>query len=70
MSDTVSPLILKPNANNAVNRPEMTEALRQSIAAKRNVVEKLLADAVAEFGGRGAITFANSMGAEDMVLTD
>ena len=70
MSDSVSPLILKPNANNTVNRPEMTEALRQSITAKRNAVEKLLADAVAEFGGRGAITFANSMGAEDMVLTD
>ena len=70
MSDTVSPLILKPNANNSVNRPEMTDTLRQSITAKRNAVEKLLADAVAEFGGRGTITFANSMGAEDMVLTD
>ena len=70
MSDTVSSLILKPNANNSVNRPEMTDALRQSITAKRNAVEKLLADAVAEFGGRGTITFANSMGAEDMVLTD
>lgn len=70
MSDTVSPLILKPNANNPVNRPEMTDALRQSITTKRNAVEKLLADAVAEFGRQGEITFANSMGAEDMVLTD
>ena len=64
MSDTVSPLILKPNANNPVNRPEMTDALRQSITAKRNAVEKLLADAVTEFGRQGEITFANSMGAE------
>lgn len=70
MSDTVSPLILKPNANNPVNRPEMTDALRQSITSKRNAVEKLLADSVAEFGRQGEVTFANSMGAEDMVLTD
>lgn len=70
MSDTVSPLILKPNANNPVNRPEMTDALRQSITTKRNAVEKLLADSVAEFGRQGEVTFANSMGAEDMVLTD
>ena len=70
MSDTVSPLILKPNANNPVNRPEMTDALRQSITTKRNAVEKLLADSVAEFGRHGEVTFANSMGAEYMVLTD
>lgn len=70
MSDTVSPLTLKPNAVNPVNRPEMTDSLRQSITAKRNAVEKLLVDAVAEFGRKGEIAFANSMGAEDMVLTD
>lgn len=62
--------ILRPAAANPATRPELTEALRASVAAKTEAVRALLAATVAEFGGNGEITFANSFGAEDMVLTD
>ena len=59
--------MLKPAANNPATRPELTEALITSVQAKRAAVVALLQAAVAEFP---AMTFANSYGAEDMVLTD
>ena len=68
MSGEVS--MLRPVASNPATKPELTEALRASVTAKRAKVLALLKNAVAELGGNGNITFANSMGAEDMVLTD
>ena len=68
MSGEVS--LIRPPAGNPATKPELTDALRASVSAKRAQVLALLKNAVAEFGGNGAITFANSMGAEDMVLTD
>jgi phosphoadenosine phosphosulfate reductase len=62
--------MLRPAAGNPVTRPELTPALRSAVEAKAAAVARLLRDAVAEFGGQGEVTFANSMGAEDMVLTD
>lgn len=59
--------MLKPAANNPATRPELTEALITAVQAKRAAVVALLQAAVAEFP---AMTFANSYGAEDMVLTD
>lgn len=59
--------MLKPAASNPATRPELTEALVASVQAKRAQVVALLQSAAAEFP---AITFANSYGAEDMVLTD
>lgn len=59
--------MLKPAASNPATRPELTDALVASVHAKRAQVLALLQAAAAEFP---AITFANSYGAEDMVLTD
>ncbi len=44
--------------------------MRSAVEAKSLAVIQLLQKATAEFGSQGEITFANSMGAEDMVLTD
>ena len=60
--------LLRPTAGNPATRPELGDALRASVTAKRALVLELLKNAVIEFGKE--ITFANSMGAEDMVLTD
>ena len=68
MSGEVS--MLRPSASNPATRPELTDALRASVVAKRAAVVDLLRNAVNEFGSQGEVTFANSMGAEDMVLTD
>ena len=68
MSGEVS--MLRPAASNPATHPELTDTLRASVMAKRAMVVELLKSAVSEFGGDSAITFANSMGAEDMVLTD
>lgn len=65
MSAAVS--MLKPAAKNPATSPELTDALVASVHAKRAQVLALLKAAAAEFP---AITFANSYGAEDMVLTD
>ena len=62
--------ILRPAASNPATRPELTDALRASVGAKAAAVLALLRDAVAEFGANGELAFANSFGAEDMVLTD
>jgi len=59
--------MLKPAANNPATRPALTDELVASVNAKRAQALALLRAAAAEFP---AITFANSYGAEDMVLTD
>ncbi|HSI29056.1 MAG: phosphoadenylyl-sulfate reductase [Methylophilus sp.] len=65
MSGAVS--MLKPASKNPATSPELTDALIASVQAKRAQALVLLQAAAAEFP---AITFANSYGAEDMVLTD
>ena len=59
--------ILKPLANNPATSPELTDALTASVKKKRVQVIACLKSASEAFN---AITFANSYGAEDMVLTD
>ena len=59
--------MLKPAANNPATTPELTDPLKASVTTKRAEVLALLKDAGAELSN---ITFANSYGAEDMVLTD
>ena len=61
--------MLKPAASNPATRPTLTEALIASVNAKTADVLALLKDVGHEFGESSA-TFANSFGAEDMVLTD
>ena len=68
MSDQIS--MLRPLAVNPATSPELTEELQAAVAQKRLSVIKQLKDAINEFENKHAITFANSMGAEDMVLTD
>jgi len=65
MSGEVS--MLRPAISNPATRPQLTDALRSSVTAKRAQVLECLKSASDEFH---AITFANSFGAEDMVLTD
>jgi len=62
--------MLRPITSNPATKPELTSALRAAVEIKRAAVVLMLQDAVSEFGGEGKVTFANSMGAEDMVLTD
>ena len=59
--------VLKPASNNPATSPVLTEALADSVIAKTVAVLALLKSAIAELK---TITFANSFGAEDMVLTD
>ncbi|PCI55074.1 MAG: phosphoadenylyl-sulfate reductase [Methylophilaceae bacterium] len=59
--------MLKPTASDPATTPALTDKLKQSVATKRAQVLGLLQSASREFK---AITFANSYGAEDMVLTD
>ena len=68
MSGEVS--MLRPAAQNPATSPELTDALQAAVASKREAVLELLSNAVRELGGQQQITFANSFGAEDMVLTD
>src|SRR6187549_746074 len=70
MSGEVS--FLKPVASNPATSPLLTDALVESVNSKASWVLNLLKDATAEFKSAelGNITFANSFGAEDMVLTD
>ncbi|TAH43561.1 MAG: phosphoadenylyl-sulfate reductase [Betaproteobacteria bacterium] len=68
MNATVS--LLRPAPTNPATRPELTEALRAAVADRTNAALEFLRAAVAEFGTHGELTFANSFGAEDMVLTD
>ena len=62
--------ILRPAAANPATRPPLTDALRATVGAKAAAALALLREAVAEFGTHGKLAFANSFGAEDMVLTD
>jgi len=65
MTNTMS--MLKPAASNPATKPELTEALVASVKAKSAAVIELLRNASNQLK---AVTFANSFGAEDMVLTD
>lgn len=65
MSGEVS--FLKPNAVNPATQPVLTDMLQASVHAKTDQVLALLENAASELTN---ITFANSFGAEDMVLTD
>jgi phosphoadenosine phosphosulfate reductase len=67
MSGEVS--LLRPAAANPATSPELTDDLKLAVTLKRQAVLTLLKAAVEEFGQQ-QVTFANSMGAEDMVLTD
>jgi len=58
---------LKPNAINPATQPVLTDTLQASVNAKTDQVLALLKNASGELTN---ITFANSFGAEDMVLTD
>jgi len=62
-------IMLKPSANNPATRPTLTDTLVASVKRKAAETHALLSNAASEFG-TGNITFANSFGAEDMVLTD
>ncbi|NMG77170.1 phosphoadenylyl-sulfate reductase [Aromatoleum diolicum] len=68
MSGAVS--MLRPAAKNPAIHPALTEPLVETVSTKTDAALDLLRAAVAEFGAAGEITFANSFGAEDMVLTD
>ena len=59
--------MIRSAAKNPATSPELTEALKASAATKRSQVLNVLKEAAIKFP---AITFANSFGAEDMVLTD
>jgi phosphoadenosine phosphosulfate reductase len=65
MNDNVS--MLKQTAINPATSPALTDALVASVTAKSAEVLTLLKNAVAELK---IISFANSFGAEDMVMTD
>ncbi len=62
--------LMRPATSNPAIHPTLDDALRAAVAAKASAVLALLESSVAEFGANGEITFANSFGAEDMVLTD
>jgi phosphoadenosine phosphosulfate reductase len=59
-------------ASNPATSPLLTDTLVKTVNSKAALVLTLLKDAVAEFKSAELrnITFANSFGAEDMVLTD
>ncbi len=57
-------------ANNPATKPELTDALIASVNTKSGKVLSLLQNAISEFSTQGEVAFANSFGAEDMVLTD
>lgn len=65
MNQSVS--FLKPKASNPVTNPELDDVLRMAVAVKRSNALELLHSIAALHGD---VTFANSFGAEDMVLTD
>lgn len=70
MSDQVLVSSLRPPVNNPATSPALTEQLQTAVKQKRANVLAMLKGAMTEFGSNHEITFANSMGAEDMVLTD
>src|SRR5690554_1939588 len=62
--------LLRPATANPATSPELTDALRVAIETKTQSALALLNSVVEEFGRNHEVTFANSFGAEDMVLTD
>lgn len=62
-------VMLKLGANNPATKPALTDELVASVKTKTVEVLNLLSSAASKFGANN-ITFANSFGAEDMVLTD
>lgn len=69
MAEAVS--FLRPRASNPATNPPVDDVVRANIAVKRTNALELLHAIAAEHGGvDGQVTFANSFGAEDMVLTD
>ena len=59
--------MIRSAAKNPATSPELTDALKVSVNEKRAQLAKVLKQAASQFP---AISFANSFGAEDMVLTD
>jgi len=68
MSGEVS--FLKPTASNPAINPKLTDELLANVNAKAGKVITLLENAINEFGSQDKIAFANSFGAEDIVLTN
>lgn len=66
MAEAVS--FLRPRVSNPATHPVLDDVVRANIAVKRSNALELLHAIVAEHAD--AVTFANSFGAEDMVLTD
>ena len=62
-------VMLKGGANNPATKPALTDELVASVKRKSAMAHTLLSEAAAELGASN-MTFANSFGAEDMVLTD
>lgn len=62
-------VMLKLGVNNPATKPALTDELVASVKNKSTAVLSLLDSAASEFGASN-IAFANSFGAEDMVLTD
>jgi phosphoadenosine phosphosulfate reductase len=63
---------LKPTASNPATSPSLTDALVATVSTKVEAVLALLKNATVEFktAELASMSFANSFGAEDMVLTD
>jgi phosphoadenosine phosphosulfate reductase len=59
--------MLRPAAGNPATRPELTAELEASLRVRSEAALAVLRAAKAEFA---SVAFANSFGAEDMVLTD
>ncbi|NBX00782.1 MAG: phosphoadenylyl-sulfate reductase [Methylophilaceae bacterium] len=59
--------MIRSAAKNPATSPALTDGLKASVITKRAAVLKVLKEAATKFP---AITFANSLGAEDMVITD
>lgn len=68
MSANVS--VLRPATLQRPIDTPLSSAVRSVVERKTAAALQLLSAAVAEFGSDGELTFANSFGAEDMVLTD
>jgi phosphoadenosine phosphosulfate reductase len=62
--------MLRPAAKNPATSPQLTEALTAAVQTKTAAALDFLRAAIAEFGAGGELAFANSFGAEDMVLTE
>jgi phosphoadenosine phosphosulfate reductase len=59
--------MIRSAAKNPATSPEITEVLKATVLNKRNQVLNVLKEALIKFP---VISFANSFGAEDMVLSD